>query len=133
MKSTHRHSIEDSVMATKLYKSACRHVSVIKAGDAKGNIKHNWQILKVGEERYREISASSSYQMVGKKILPKVDMARNGDECTLYKFIKETNPESKRNDPTVKNWEGGWEVPACIWVCPCLSQKIEVEHLKPIT
>jgi len=47
----------------------------------------------VGEERYRETSTSSSYKTVGEAILPKVDMARNGDVCTSYKFIKETNPE----------------------------------------
>ena len=43
----------------------------------------------MGEERYRETSTSSSYKTVGEAILPKVDMARNGDVCTSYKFIKE--------------------------------------------
>lgn len=47
----------------------------------------------MGDRRYKETSTSLSYKMVGKKILPEVDMARDGDECTVYTFIKETNPE----------------------------------------
>lgn len=57
----------------------------------------------MGEERHRETSASSPYKMVGEASLPKVDMARNGDVCTSYKFINKTNPErAEKSDPTVK-------------------------------
>lgn len=40
--------------------------------------------------------------MGGEEVLSKADMPRNGDLYILYKFIKETNPESERSDPAIK-------------------------------
>ena len=54
-------------------------------------------------ERWREAPASSSYKMAGEETLSKVDIARNGDLWTLYKFIKEKGLQGKEGELSGKN------------------------------